>query len=186
MQIFDPFGGFIAQIGDHGKGPALLRSPKAVAVDRYNRLLVTSFLDRKIEVWGLDQFENPVDQDLIANLTAIPRRLTMRRTSFSVTIAVPGIDPSFMDPNSVRLSGVVRPVPGASRVLGPHLAVKFRSAEVLATIPPGIGRNITLPLKGKTFQGLRFEGDLRLVIASPATTFQSRKEALPLKPRYRQ
>lgn len=162
VQVYDPFGGFMMQIGDHGVGPALLRSPKGLAVDKFNRLLVTSFLDRKIEVWGLDQFENPVDQDLVANVTAIPLRLASRRGLISVAINVPGIDPTLLDPDSVRLNGVVRPVQGFS-ILGPRLVVRFLSADVRSAVPPGVSGRITLLLTGKTFQGLRFRGDLQVI-----------------------
>lgn len=185
VNLLDPSGGFMAQIGDRGSGPAMLRSPKGVAVDRYNRLLVTSFLDKKIEVWGLDTYENPVDQDLVARVMAIPKRLTARRTLVTVTLSVPGFDPAFLDPDSIRINGIIRPIHNAVGLMGPHLVVKFERDQIMGAIPQGSGRRITLPLNGKTYQGLRFVGEIELVVVAPQMTFEKRKEDFPRRWRYR-
>jgi DNA-binding beta-propeller fold protein YncE len=166
VQMLDPDGGFIGRIGEHGNGPARLRTPKAVVIDRYNRLLVTSFLDDGIEVWGLDDFENPVDQDIVVVADPVPSHIHPNLPLFQVVFQVQGIDPADIDPVTLRINGAVPPDPDSFRV-GPHLSVRFSTSEVLATLPPDFRGATVLVLTGATRDGLRFESDLPVVVVPP-------------------
>ena len=176
VQIFDPYGGLVGQIGEHGNGDGELRSPKAVLIDRFNRLLVTSFLDEKIEVWGLDTFENPVDQDIVVFASAIPAHINPRLPSFQVVFQVQGGDPEEIDPATLRINGVVRPDPDSYRI-GPHLSIRFPTSEVLATLPPDFTGDVVLELSGATKDGLRFKGDIPVAIVPPPSEPDTRKGA---------
>ncbi len=177
VQVFDPFGGFISKIGDHGQGPAQLRSPKAVVVDRYNRLLVTSFLDDKIEVWGIEPFQNPVDEVLEATVNAIPNHIHPNLPSFQVIFQVPGLESAGIDPDSLRINGAVAPLPGSYKT-GPHLSVRFRTSDVLASLPAETRGSVTLALTGVTLDGEPFAGALNVVIV-PTPVEPSPEEVTP-------
>ena len=166
VQIFDPYGGLVGQIGEHGNGDGQLRSPKAVVIDRYNRLLVTSFLDESIEVWGLDVFENPVDQDIVVFGSAIPAHINPGLPSFRVVFKVQGVDPEGIDPVTLRINGSVSPEADSYRV-GGHLSIRFSTTEVLATLPPDFTGDVVLRLSGATRGGVRFEGDIPVVVVPP-------------------
>jgi DNA-binding beta-propeller fold protein YncE len=176
VQIFDPYGGLVGQIGEHGNGDGFLRSPKGVLIDRFNRLLVTSFLDDKIEVWGLDVFENPVDQDIVVFASAIPAHLNERLPSFQVVFQVQGGDPEEIDPATLRINGVVRPDPDSYRI-GPHLSIRFPTSEVLATLPPDFTGDTILELSGATKDGLRFEGEIPVAFVPAPSKPDTRKGA---------
>ncbi len=176
VQIFDPYGGMVGRIGEHGNGAGQLRAPKAVRIDRFNRLLVTSFLDDRIEVWGLDAFENPVDQDITVFASAIPAHINPRLPSFQVVFDVQGVDPSALDPATLRINGVVSPDPGTYRI-GRHLSIRFPTSEVLATLPAGFRGDVTLKLSGATRGGVRFEGEIPVAIVPAPPGPRDAKEA---------
>ena len=162
VQLFDPDGGYIGQIGEHGTGAGQLRSPKAILIDRYNRLLVTSFMDQKIELWGLDEFENPVDDELEVVASVIPAHINTGLPRFQVVFQVSGIDPEQIDPAQVLVNGVAAET-GSYR-MGPHLSARFSTVDVLATLPPDVEGPITLTLTGATAEGVPFSTELAVVI----------------------
>lgn len=165
VQIFSPEGGFIGKIGEHGIAGGQLRTPKAVAIDRYNRLLVTSFLDKRIELWGLDSYENPSDVELDATADAIPAHIHPNLPTFQVVFQVPGVDPAEIDADSLRLNETVEAETDWYRT-GPHLSVRFSTPAVLATYPPGTQGNVVFTLSGETTDGRWFETGIPAVIVS--------------------
>ncbi len=166
VQIFSPEGGYIGKIGEHGNAGGQLRTPKAVAIDRYNRLLVTSFLDGRIELWGLDSFENPSDTELEATADPVPGHIHPNLPAFQVVFHVPGVDPAEIDPDSLRLNDTVEAEIDSYR-MGPHLSVRFSTFLVLATLPAGTQGSVVFTLTGETTDGRRFEAGMPAVIVPP-------------------
>jgi hypothetical protein len=163
IMLLDPDGELVGQIGEHGNGPGQLRNPKAVTIDRFNRLLVTSLVDRKIEVWGLDEFENPVDPDPLVHARAIPDYLDIFEPNFKVVLEVENEDASEIDPLTLRINRSVLPAPLSWR-LGYFLTAMFSTAEVLDTLPSTIPEVVVLEVTGQTYEGLRFSTELRVAI----------------------
>ena len=176
VQIFDPYGGLVGRIGEHGNGAGQLRTPKAVTIDRYNRLLVTSFIDDRIEVWGLDVFENPVDEEIRVFASAIPAHINPHLPSFQIVFQAQGVDPSAIDPVTLRINGSVRPDLESYR-LGRSLSVRFSTTEVLATLPVDFRGDVVLKLSGATHGGMRFEGDIPVAIVPSVIKAADRKGA---------
>jgi hypothetical protein len=138
---------------------------------------VTSFLDDKIEVWGIEPFQNPVDEVLEATVNAIPNHIHPNLPSFQVIFQVPGLESAGIDPDSLRINGAVAPLPGSYKT-GPHLSVRFRTSDVLASLPAETRGSVTLALTGVTLDGEPFAGALNVVIV-PTPVEPSPEEVTP-------
>jgi hypothetical protein len=176
VQIFDPYGGLVGQIGEHGNDGGQLRTPKAVVIDRYNRLLATSFLDDRIEVWGIDQFENPIDEDIVVFASALPAHINPNLPSFQIVFKAQGFDPGTIDAPTLRINGAATPIADSYR-MGAHLSIRFTTTDVLSTLPPGMTGDTILTLTGATTDGLRFESDVPVAIVTAVHPPRNVKEA---------
>lgn len=56
VRVFDTQGNFLASIGTFGSARGQFRSPTGLTIDRYNRLLVASSNNSRVEILGLDDF----------------------------------------------------------------------------------------------------------------------------------
>jgi DNA-binding beta-propeller fold protein YncE len=63
VQVFDPFGRRVSTIGSFGEGAGQLRTPMDVALDPFNRLLVTSANNARVELYGIDAFTDPREKE---------------------------------------------------------------------------------------------------------------------------
>jgi len=178
VQVLEPGGAFIRTIGEHGNGPGQLRSPKAVVVDRYNRLLVSSFFDSRIELWGIDSYQNPSDSDLEATARAIPDHIHPNLPDFQIVFQISGVDPVAIEQDSLRINGAVGPKPDSYR-MGPHLSARFDTGSVLATLPSGTAGAAVLTLSGATTDGRVFEASVEIVIVPPPEPDPVAEEATP-------
>jgi len=175
VQIFTPDGTFLGKIGEHGDAGGQLRTPKAVGIDRFNRLVVASFLDRRVEVWGLDTYENPPDIDLAATGTAVPPRIKAHSASFRIDLQVDGASPAEIEQGSIRLNGSVTPLGTPSRE-GPRLSLRFTTAEALATLPPGALGRVLFVVTGRTLDGRVFQADvIATIVSHPGSTAPARR-----------
>jgi DNA-binding beta-propeller fold protein YncE len=59
VRVFDPFGRKLSTIGSFGVGAGQLRTPMDVVIDLFNRLLVTSANNARVEYYGIDAFTDP-------------------------------------------------------------------------------------------------------------------------------
>ncbi|MFC1718177.1 T9SS type A sorting domain-containing protein [Candidatus Poribacteria bacterium] len=63
VQVVDYAGGFLSFIGNYGTDPGQLRLPSDVALDSNNRLWVTSSENGRVEVFGIDAYDSPSQQE---------------------------------------------------------------------------------------------------------------------------
>lgn len=59
IKVFDRFGVLLTTLGSFGTGPGQLRTPIDLAIDPFNRLFVSSVNNSRVEVFGLDNFDDP-------------------------------------------------------------------------------------------------------------------------------
>ena len=170
-QVFDPQGGYLGRIGEHGSGPAQLRSPKAVTIDAYQRLLVTSYLDREVEVWGVDAYAAPVDERIVVPVAALQPRISANARSFLVAVDLTGV-PVSLFPDSILLGGAVppqsKPVWRRTGKGSLRLILRFPLAEALATAPAAVGGRVRLTLTGLARDGRLVTGDVTLTLRTAA------------------
>jgi sugar lactone lactonase YvrE len=63
VHVVDYAGDSLSFIGSYGAGPGQLRIPSDVAFDSQNRLGVTSTDNRRVEVFGIDAYDSPSQQE---------------------------------------------------------------------------------------------------------------------------
>lgn len=163
VQVFAPSGQYLGRIGEHGTGPGQLRAAKAVVIDGHNRLLASSYLDRKIELWGMDDFSDP--EDILVAGEAVPSPINRGHREFKVVLQFGGIIPGEeeVDPDAFRINGAVEPVPGSYRT-DPDRVIRFPTAPLFETLPAGASGPVVLTLSGETTAGNRFTTEIPIKV----------------------
>jgi DNA-binding beta-propeller fold protein YncE len=174
VQVFDPGGAHLAFIGDPGKGPGQLALPSDVAVDRFGRLLVTSYDTGKVLVYGLDDWAAPPPETVQARVTLEPRILHPAGRDHSVTayVEVPGHRPEEIVVQGAallvsghRIAAEPRARPGDHDADGvPDLALRFPRRPLVAAL--GTPGSHQVVLSARLASGEAVEGTGELVLSA--------------------
>lgn len=105
VRVFDPAGPTLSTVGTFGEGPGQLFTPVGLALDPFNRLFVASPNTGKVEVFGLDSFQDP--HVVAAQVSADPDTVPVSRRLLTVWLAITPLerDARDLDPATLRLSG---------------------------------------------------------------------------------
>lgn len=163
VQVFDRWGVALAEIGSFGEARGQLRTPVSVAIDPYNRLLVSSANNARVELFGLDSFSDPHIVTAVVDID--PNMLKRDRGGQFITayIQAPGYRPENVVLASVTASGVPGDVSSAAIVDHDgdgvaELMMKFDAAAVLATLADIPDGDAAIVVAGVLSDGSGFEG----------------------------
>ena len=161
VKVFDRNGNGLGAIGEFGIRPGELRIPMDLVVDAHRRLFVAAANNGRLEVFGLDDFEDPesiapavlevdqpvLDRDLPAENLRVALELPGHRLDAIVpgTLQVNGIPPLSLETGD------------ADRDLNPELSGLFDGAALLQTLPwSGTG---TISASALLNNGLQLAGE---------------------------
>ena len=168
VKVFDRNGNALARIGEFGALPGGLRIPMDLVVDANNRLFVASANNARLEVFGLDDYQDPetvapgvlaVEPGLL-DLDALVERI-------AVTVELPGYRLDAIAPGTLQVNGLA-PISTAAgdvdRDLVPDLTGQFDAAALAQTLPSnGNGR---LEASALLNNGLRLEAQAVVEVRS--------------------
>ena len=139
VKVFDRNGNALARIGEFGASPGGLRIPMDLVVDAGNRLFVAAANNARLEVFGLDVYEDPetvapgvlqveprvLDRDALVDEVEIALELPDYRIDAIVsgTLTLNGLSPSSVS------------VGDTDRDLRPDLSARFDAAALAQTLP---------------------------------------------------
>lgn len=157
VKVFDRNGNALASIGEFGVSPGGLRIPMDLAVDAHNRLFVAASNNARLEVFGLDDYQDPeaiapgvLDVDpAVLDRDALVDRLR-------VALELPGYRLDAIVPGSLQVNGIP-PLSldkgDADRDLIPDLSGQFDAAALAQTLPlSGAGQLKATALLSNGFQ----------------------------------
>lgn len=163
VRVFDPVGPTLSTVGTFGEGPGQLFTPVGLALDPFNRLFVASPNTGKVEVFGLDSFQDP--HVVAAQVSADPDTVPVSRRLLTVWLAITPLerDARDLDPATLRLSGT------APAVLNSKLeadAQGLGTLRVLVQFAPKpqdvVGSELRIPVSLEFRGGVPVEGTLIL------------------------
>jgi len=166
VKVFDRNGNALAIIGNFGTGPGSLRIPMDLVVDKYQRLFVASANNARLEVFGLDGYQDP---ELIAPAVLKVEPGIIDRDapldSVIVTVELPGYRLDAIMPGTLLVNGMP-PVSvetgDADRDLNPDLIARFDTAVLLQTLPvSGEGQ---ISASAQLTNGFQLDGHARVVV----------------------
>lgn len=160
VQVFDARGALLGTVGSFGEGGGQLRTPMGLALDRYNRLIVASANNARVEVFGLDAYSDPRVIPAVVDVEPDTLNRSSERKWITAYIEMRGYPLDQVDPASITANGVpARPRPVTigdhDEDLIPDLMVKFDAASVLATLADG---EAAIVVTGEFGDGATFEG----------------------------
>lgn len=106
VRVFDPTGPTLATVGSFGENPGQLFTPVGLALDPFNRLFVASPNTGKVEVFGVDSFQDP--HVVAAQVSVQPGVVPANRRLLTLWLAITPLegDGRDLDPGTLRLSGM--------------------------------------------------------------------------------
>ncbi|MDH3221806.1 MAG: NHL repeat-containing protein [Gammaproteobacteria bacterium] len=166
VKVFDRNGNALATIGAFGIGPGSLRIPMDLVVDEHRRLFVASANNARLEVFGLDDYQDP--EAIVPAVLAIEPGVLDRDApadSLEVTVELPGYRLDAIMPGTLMVNGVP-PVSveagDADRDRIPDLLGRFDAAALLQTLP--LSGDGLLDASAMLNNGFRLEGQARVVV----------------------
>ena len=172
VKVIDAQGNAISTVAGFGEGPGQLKAPTSLVIDRNNRLFVVSSGNSRVEVLGLDTFNDPkIIPAIITLLPSIFDRKFRGPTpggSKGINphlvvgwVKVAGEAPEMIVQGSVTANGVAaQPFKGTA--IGdfdkdgiPELRMLIDRASLVATLPDEKG---VVVVKGILADGRNFEG----------------------------
>jgi len=172
VKVFDRNGNPLATIGDFGTGPGSLRIPMDLVVDEHQRLFVASANNARLEVFGLDDYQDP--ESIAPAVLEIEPGIIDRDApldSVIVTVELPGyrLDAILLDTLLVNGIPPVSVETGdADRDLNPDLIARFDTAVLLQTLPLSGEGKISASAQLMT-SGIQLEGHARVVVLASDT-----------------
>lgn len=171
VKVFDRNGNALATIGEFGSLPGGLRIPMDLAVDAGNRLFVAAANNARLEVFGLDQFQDPetvAPGVLTVEPGIIDRDALVER--IGIALELPGYRLDAIMPGSLQVNGLA-PIAVSSgdidRNLRPELSAEFDAAALAQTLPAnGEGRLVASALLNN---GLQMEAQALVEVRSSDT-----------------
>jgi DNA-binding beta-propeller fold protein YncE len=106
VQVLDSFGLQVATIGSFGAGAGQLRTPMDVAIDPYNRLVVTAANSARIELYGIDVFTDPHIIAAVVDVKPDTVNLSRGKGLISTFIELPGYPLQQIDVTTITANGV--------------------------------------------------------------------------------
>ena len=171
VKVFDRNGNALAKIGEFGALPGGLRIPMDLVVDAGNRLFVAAANNARLEVFGLDDYQDPeavapgvlqveprmLDRDALVDEVEIALELPDYRIDaiLTETLTLNGLAPRSISVGDADLD------------LKPDLSARFDAAALAQTLPQsGEGRLVAAALLDN---GLNLEAVARIEVLSRAT-----------------
>jgi hypothetical protein len=169
IQVFDQAGVLLNRIGSFGDGPGELRTPMGLTLDPYNRLLVASTNNARLELFGLDSFADPHTLQADVDIKGDTLMRSKKTSALTVYLEIPGAPLEQVRLASITANGVPSgPTPVA---LGdydgdglPDLTVMFDAQRLLAVLPDG---KAEIRIAGELLDGTPFEGADTVAIIEP-------------------
>ena len=172
VKVIDAQGIAVSTVAGFGEGPGELRGPTSLVIDRNNRLFVVSSGNTRVEILGLDTFNDP--KILSAIITLLPPTFDRKfrgptpGSSKGINphlvvgwVKVVGEAPEMIVLGSVTANGVAAQ-PFKRTAIGdfdgdgiPELRMTFDRTSLVATLPDGKG---VVVVKGTLADGRNFEG----------------------------
>jgi len=161
IQVFDDQGIFLTTLSSFGTKPGQVQTPMGIAIDMNNRLFVASTNNARLEVFGLDDFVDPI-QAIKAIIDVKPDTLngSSRRRFITAFIELEGFSIEEVDLTTVSANGIAAELwPG---FIGDFdgdgiadLVVKFNGPALLGTLSEDPA---SIQVTGKLFDGTPFSG----------------------------
>lgn len=159
VQSFDQQGVLLSTMASFGESAGQLRTPYGMAVDTHGRLFVSSLNGGRVEVLGLDAYDDP--HGLAARASVLPAQLRRgTKAPAFILVELPESDVSAIDVTSLRANGIA-PAARAAAVGDADgngvqdLKVRFRTDQLLGNLPAG---SASILISGLTRDGAPFEG----------------------------
>jgi len=166
VKVFDRNGNALAIIGDFGTGPGSLRIPMDLVVDEHQRLFVASANNSRLEVFGLDDYQDP--ESIAPAVLGVEPGILDRDApldSFIVTVELPGYRLDALLPGTLLVNGIP-PVSvetgDADRDLNPDLIARFDTAVLLQTL--AVSGEGQISASALLTNGFQLEGHARVVV----------------------
>jgi DNA-binding beta-propeller fold protein YncE len=173
--VFDSQGARISTIGAFGDGAGDLQGPAGLVIDRFNRLLVSSIGNARVEVFGLDSFDAGSLSYLKASVGFLESEIaptTLGGQKYvRAFISLPGIDPKQIDWTTVTANGVAPDAKWGARIADydadgtKELGLRFDRNALLATLWEG---EAVVPIIGSLKDGNPFGGYVIVTVVSMA------------------
>ena len=139
VKVFDRNGNALATIGEFGALPGGLRIPMDLVVDVHNRLFVASANNARLEVFGLDDYQDP--EAIAPGVLAVDPAMLDRDAlvdKLQVTLELPGYRLDAIVPGTLLVNGIPPQsldTGDADRDLRPDLVGQFDAAALAQTLP---------------------------------------------------
>lgn len=163
VRVFDPSGPTLSSVGSFGDGPGQLFTPVGLALDPFNRLFVASPNTGKVEVFGLDNFQDP--HAVAAQVGAEPNKVPAYHRLLTLWLVITPLegDARDLDLETLRLGG------NAPKVLNSTLETDAQGRWTLRVLvqfapqtPDTVDSELRIPLSLEFRNGVPVEGVLTL------------------------
>ena len=168
IKVFDRNGNALTIIGAFGSKPGELRIPMDLVVDAHQRLFIASTNNARLEVFGLDDYQDP-ESIAPAILQIEPDSLDRDAvvTRVKVAVELPGYRLDAILPGTLLVNGIppLSVTPGdADRDHNPDLTALFDAATLLQTLP--LSGDTYLNASATLTNGFQLEGEAEFVVLS--------------------
>lgn len=168
IKVFDRNGNALAIIGEFGTVPGGLRIPMDLVVDVHQRLFIASTNNARLEVFGLDDYQDP-ESVAPAVLRVEPEMLDRDApvSHVNVIVELPGYRLDAIQSGTLLVNGIppLSVTPGdADRDQNPDLTALFDAATLLQTLP--LSGTAHLSASAALTNGFLLEGEAEIVVLS--------------------
>ncbi len=145
VKVFTPDGLTLSTIGGFGEAPGQLRTPMGLIIDPFNRLWVASVNNGRTEVFGLDEFTDPLYLEAVVLIKPVRYKLPRPGKTLFVYLRVKDVVVTDIDPSTVTANGFlsrkksnkkwkIKDFDGDGL---PELRLQYDARKVLADAGPG-------------------------------------------------
>jgi DNA-binding beta-propeller fold protein YncE len=161
--VFDAQGAKISTIGGFGDGLGELQNPAGLTIDRFNRLLVSSIGNSRVEVFGLDAFYDfsPYRKAAAGLIDEEPLQRQDDRKYVKVFLSVPDVSPKQIAWRTVLANGIPADPDWGAKIADfdkdgvKELGVRFDFGALVATLADG---ESIIPITGEMEDGTPWGG----------------------------
>lgn len=143
--VFSASGELLSTVGSFGTAPGQLRLPGDVLIDASNRAFVASTNNSRLEVWGLDDFEDP--ETIAPAFTTLDTSELRASTPLRARVEIPGYRIDQVDLASITANGVqaTTVTQGDEDADGEdEVIAEFDGADLIETLAGETGGNLVL------------------------------------------
>ena len=145
IKVFTPDGLTLSTLGGFGEAPGQLRTPMGLIIDPFNRLWVASVNNSRTEVFGLDEFTDPLYLETVVLIKPVSYKLPKPGKTLLVYLRVKDTVVTDIDPSTVTVNGYqprrknskkwkIKDFDGDGL---PELRLQYDARKVLAGAGPG-------------------------------------------------